>query len=180
MNKYAFLSGLLTLFLLFFQFIPLGIIFGSSGSISNWVLAYFGSINPFVNYYSKISLELMSIGEYQIFLWGIIYNGTLYIWIEVHFITFIFLFCISILAIITTFIASGKESKLGQRLCNFSILFIGLIFAYFLIGIPIYSNLIIGVQLGYFDIFYYLNFGFYVLLLDFILAIVSRINLPVN
>jgi len=113
MNNYAFLSGLLTFFLLFFQFIPLGIIFGSSGSISNWVLAYFGSINPFVNYYSKISLELMSIGEYQIFLWGIIYNGTLYIWFELHIVTFIFLFCISILAIIATLIASGKESKFG-------------------------------------------------------------------
>ena len=180
MNKFAFLSGILTLILLFFQFIPLGIIFGSSGSISNWLLACFGLTNPFINYYSTISLELMSVGDYQVFLWGIINNGTLYTWIEIHFITFLFLFCVSILSIITSFIASGKENKLGQRMCNFSLFFIGVIFAYFLIGIPIYSNLIVGIELGYFNIFYYLNFGFYVLLLDLCITVISRIKHPIN
>lgn len=180
MNKFAFLSGMLTLLLSFFQFIPLGIIFGSSGTISNWVLTYFGFTNPFMNFYSTISLEMMSVSDFQVFLWGIINNGTLYTWIEVHFVTFIFLFCLSILAIITAFIASGKENKLGRRMSNFNLVFVGVIFAYFLIGIPIYSNLIIGIELGYFNIFYYLNFGFYVLALDLILAIVSKIKHPIN
>jgi len=48
MNKFAFLSGMLTLLLLFFQFIPLGIMFGSNGANSNWVLTYFGLTNPFI------------------------------------------------------------------------------------------------------------------------------------
>ncbi|MHA1455977.1 MAG: hypothetical protein ACTSR5_08355, partial [Promethearchaeota archaeon] len=100
--------------------------------------------------------------------------------IEIHLVTFIFLFCLSILAIITAFIASGKENKLGQRMSDFNLVFVGVIFAYFLIGIPIYSNLIIGIELGYFNIFYYLNFGFYVLLVDLILAIVSKIKHPIN
>lgn len=180
MNKFAFLSGLLTLLLLFFQFIPLGIMFGSNGAISNWILTYFGLTNPFISHYSAISLELMTIGDYQVFLWGIINNGILYSWLEIHFVTFIFLFCLSLLSIITAFIASGKENKLGRRMSNFNLVFIGVIFAYFLIGIPIYSNLIIGIELGYFNIFYYLNFGFYVLLLDLILAIVSKIKHPKN
>lgn len=180
MNKFAFLSGLLTLLLLFFQFIPLGIMFGSNGAISNWILTYFGLTNPFISHYSAISLELMTVGDYQVFLWGIINNGTLYSWLEVHFVTFIFLFCLSLLSIITAFIASGKENKLGRRMSNFNLVFIGVIFAYFLIGIPIYSNLIIGIELGYFNIFYYLNFGFYVLLVDLILAIVSKIKHPKN
>jgi hypothetical protein len=180
MNKFAFLSGMLTLLLSFFQFIPLGVTFGSSGVISNWILTYFGLSNPFVSFYSAISLELMSVGEYQVFLWGIINNGILYTWIEIHLVTFIFLFCLSILSILSAFIASGKEDKLGKRMNNFNIAFIGVIFAYFLIGIPIYSNIIVGIDLGYFNIFYYLNFGFYVLLLDLILAIVAMIKHPIN
>ena len=180
MNKFAFLSGMLTLLLLFFQFIPLGIMFGSNGAISNWMLTYFGLTNPFMYYYSTISLEMMSVGDFQVFLWGIINNGTLYTWSEIHFVTFLFLFCLSLLSIITAFIASGKENKLGRRMNNFNLAFIGVIFAYFLIGIPIYSNFIIGIELGYFGIFYYLNFGFYILLLDLILAIISRIKHPMN
>jgi len=123
---------------------------------------------------------MMTVGDFQVFLWGIIDNGTLYTWLEVDFVTFLFLFCLSLLSIITAFIASGKENKLGRRMSNFNLALIGTIFAYFLIGIPIYSNLIIGMELGYFDIFYYLNFGFYVLLLDLILAIVSRIKHPMS
>jgi hypothetical protein len=180
MNKFAFISGLLTLLLLSFQFIPLGLIFGSIGEMSNWVCAYFGLKNPFISFYSTISLELMTIGDYQVFLWGIIIDGMLYTWLEVHFITFLFLFCLSILAIIAAFIASTKKNELGKRMSTFNLIFVGVIFAYFLIGIPIYSNFIIGLELGYFGIFYYLNFGFYILLLDLILAIISRIKHPMN
>lgn len=180
MNKFAFLSGMLTLLLLFFQFIPLGLTFGSSSILSNWILTYFGLNNPFISFYSAISLELISVGEYQVFMWGIINNGALYTWLEVHLITFIFLFCLSILSLLTAFVASGKEDKLGKRMASFNLAFIGVVFAYFLIGIPIYSNIIVGVELGYFNIFYYLNFGFYVLALNLILAIVAMIKHPLN
>jgi hypothetical protein len=180
MNKFAFISGLLTLLLSFFQFIPLGIIFGSTGSMSNWLLTYFGLNNPFMSYYSTISLELMTIGNYQIFLWGILYNGTLYTWLDVHMISFVFLFLFSLIAIITTFIASGKENKLGKRMAILNLIFISLIIGYFLVGIPFYSNIITGIELGYFGIFFYLNFGCYILLLDLILSIISPIKHPMN
>ena len=58
MNKFAFLSGMLTLLLLFFQFIPLGIMFGSNGANSNWVLTYFGlTLIPLLNNIRKFHLK---------------------------------------------------------------------------------------------------------------------------
>jgi len=176
MNKLAFLSGCFTLMLFFLEFIPLGIIFGSPGFFSNWLLTYLGFSNPFMAYYETLPLNLMNYGEYEIFLWGLIQNGTLYSWIEIHLLTFIIFFIFSILAIITTFIASGKATKFGKRMANLNLIFIWSIFGYFLIGIPVYSQQIIGVQFNYFDIFYYLNFGFYLLSTNAILSIFSYVK----
>ena len=176
MNKYAFLSGCFTLMLLFLEFIPLGIIFGTPGLFSNWVLNYLGFSNPFMSYYDSLSLALMNYSEYEIYLWGMIQNGTIYSWIAIHPLTFILLFVLSILAILTSFIASSKSTKFGKRMANLNLICIWAIFGYILIGIPIYSQEIIGIQFNYFDIFFYLDFGFYLLSIDSILSIFSYVN----
>ena len=176
MNKYAFLSGFFTLILSFLEFIPLGINFGSPGLFSNWILTYLGFSNPLMSYYETFSLALMNYGDYEIFLWGLIQNGTLYSWVEIHPLTFIFFFILSILAILASFIASFKSTKFGKRMANLNLICIVFIFGYFLIGIPIYSQQIIGIQYNYFDIFFNLNYGFYLLSIDSILSIFSYIK----
>lgn len=176
MNKYAFLSGCFTLMLSLLEFIPLGVIFGSPGLFSNWILTYFGLSNPIMTYYGTLSLALMNYGDYEIFLWGLTQHGTLYSWLEIHLLTFIFLFILSILAILASFIASAKATKFGKRMASLNLIFMWCIFGYFCIGIPIYSQPIIGIQFNYFDIFYYLNFGFYLLSFNSVLSIFSYIK----
>lgn len=180
MNKLGFISGLISILLVLFQFIPLGIYFGVEGSFSNWPIAFFGIKNPIINAYSTLPLNLFTYENINIYLWGISVNGTLFSWLEVNLLSFIFLFLLSIVSAIVTFIGCKKETKSGKKLMNVNLIILIFVFLFSIIGIPVYSQEILGTQFGYFDIFLYLNYGFYLLLINILIALTAYIKHPLQ
>ncbi|MHA2008335.1 MAG: hypothetical protein ACXABO_04170 [Promethearchaeota archaeon] len=155
MNKFGFISIILTFLLFFLQFIPLGF--------------FFQFENPYVNFKVKVPIQLFTYEDTQIFIWGIKTSGTFHLWFDVNFLSGIFLIFLTPLAGLLTIVGFCKENRVGKRLMNFSFVLMLAVLLYSIIGIPIYSEEILGFQFGYFDIFYYLNFGFYILIINTIL-----------
>ena len=166
MNKYGFLSLILTFVLFFLQFIPIGF--------------YFQFENPIVNSYTRIPIQLFTYEEIQIFFWGIISNGTFRLWFDVNFLTGIFFLIFTPLAAIFNLFGFRRENTTGKRLMNANFVLLLIILLYSIIGIPVYSLEIIGAQLEYFDIFYYLNYGFFILLINVIIAGIGYIKHPIQ
>jgi len=178
MNKLGFISGIITSMLVFLQFIPLGIYFGIEGSFSNWIVAYLGIQNPLFDAYSTLPLNLFTYESQSIFLWGMIINGNLYSWLEINILSFICLTVLSLICVILSFIGCVKRNKTGKRLLNLNLVVLIFIIIYSIIGIPIYSQELLGVQFGYFDIFLYLNYGFYIIIINLIIASFAYIKHP--
>ena len=76
MNKFGFLSLILTFVLFFLQFIPLGV--------------YFQFENPFVNSHVRIPIQLFTFQDNELFIWGMVTNGVFQDWFEVNILTGIF------------------------------------------------------------------------------------------
>ncbi|MHA1149045.1 MAG: hypothetical protein ACTSR8_12475 [Promethearchaeota archaeon] len=181
MNKYGFLSAILTFILLFFHFIPIGIYFKPGGDISLWLLQFFGiNENSFFNYYESIPVDLFHYRNKQVYISGILSGDSFTLWHQIHLFTFFLLFILTVISGIITLIGCTKENKNGAKLMSFNLYALLLIILYILIGIPIYSRVLIDVQFKYLDIFYYLSFGFYILIIDFILALEAKKNHPIN
>ncbi len=181
MNKFGFISSLLTLVLLFLQFLPIGIQFGVEGNISIWLCEYCKiETNPWFKSHVQITLELFHNGNQRVFLWGILNNNKIQMWNEIHLFGFILLFVFGLLAGFLTLFTCAKETKGGKKFMSFNFFVLLIILLFIIIGIPIYSKEILGEKLDIFDIFNYLNFGFYVLLLDFILAAIAYGNHPIK
>jgi len=169
MNKYGFLSSVLFFILLFLPALPIGIYFGSES-------------NPWlgINYYYQISLALLTHESSSVYLWGMSTSGSPLIWYQNHLLTFIFLVLIGTAGATIILIGSFKETETGKKLTRTGFIFQLIAFLYVIIGIPIYSNELIGVQFNYVDIFLFLQFGFYVFLLSTILSLIARIKHPIN
>jgi len=181
MNKFGFISAFLTLVLFLFQYIPLGLYFGSEGPIYTWLSEFFGfSTNSWINSFVQISIEIFSYQGKQIFLFGMSTNGTLQLWFDIHFLTFLILFIITPLTILLAFIGCAKENTSGKKLINTNFFLVLLIFLYCIIGIPIYTKEILGIQFGFMEIFFYLHFGFYILLIDLIMAAIAKSKHPLQ
>jgi len=165
MNKFGFLTLILTFVLFFLQFIPLGV--------------YFQLQYPFVNCHVRIPIQLFTYQNNQLFIWGIKTGGVFVHWFALNILTGIFFIVLLPLAGIITMFGFCKENRTGKKLilANFVILLAILLYA--LIGIPIYSLQIFGVQFGYFEIFLYLNYGFFILLIDLICATIGYIKHPI-
>ena len=177
MNKYGFLSAILTFILLSFHYIPLGIYFEPGGLVPIWLLQFFGiNENPFFNYYESIPVDLFHYSDKQVYISGVLSRGFVTLWYQIHLITFIIMFVLTLLSGLLAFIGCAKESKGGAKLISFNFYALLIIILYLLIGVPMYSLDLIGAQFQYFDIFYYLSFGFYILIIDFILAIAAKKN----
>ena len=166
MNKYGFLSLILTFVLFFLQFIPIGY--------------YFQFEKPVVNSYTRIPIQLFTYEEIQIFFWGIISNGTFRLWFDVNFLTGIFFIIFTPLAALFNLFGFWKENTTGKRLMNLNFVLLLTILLYSIIGIPIYSQEILGIQFEYFDIFFYLNYGFFILLINVIIAGIGYIKHPIQ
>lgn len=168
MNKLGFISSCFTMVLLFLRFIPLGIYFGSQ-------------TNPWLglNYHLEISIQLFNYNGQEIFLWGIFSDNSIKLWMDMHLLAFIFLSCIAFLSIIISFIGCLKEDEAGKKLikANFYCLFAVVLFL--IIGLPIYSDEILGAQLDYLDIFYYIDYGFYLILANLVIALIAIFAHPV-
>ncbi len=156
MNKYGFISLVLTLVLIFLQFIPVGF--------------FFQFENPIVNSYIKIPIQLFTFEDKQLFFWGIQSNGIFQFWFSINSLTGIFFIILTPLAILSNMLGFWRENKIGKKLMNANFVLLLIIFLYSIIGIPIYSGEILGSQFGYFDIFLYLNYGFFLLLINVIVA----------
>ena len=166
MNKFGFLSLILTFVLFFLQFIPLGV--------------YFQFENPFVNSHVRIPIQLFTFQDNELFIWGMVPNGVFQNWFEVNILTGIFFLVLLPLAGILTIFGFWKENKTGKKLMNANFILLLVILLYSIIGIPIYSEEILGVQFNYFDIFSHLNYGFFILLINLILALIANIKHPIQ
>lgn len=166
MNKYGFISLILTLVLFFLQFIPLGI--------------YFQFENPFINCYERIPIQLITYQDNQLFIWGIVTDGVFQNWFEVNVLTGIFFLVILPLAGILTIFGFWKENQTGKKLMSVNFIGLLLVLLYSIIGIPIYSEEILGVQFGYYDIFLYINYGYFILLVNLIFATIGYIKHPIQ
>lgn len=169
MNKLGFISGLISTILLFLPFIPIGIYFGTE-------------TNPWLgfNYYIRFQVSLVKYENVGFFLWGTLTNSSFSIWLFSDILSFIFLTLIGLLAVIFSFLGCFKEDKLGKRFMNFILLANLFLILYVLIGFTIYSRELFGSAFNLLDIYNYLDYGFFILLLNFIISIVAFITHPIE
>ena len=181
MNKFGFLSSILTWVLFLLQFIPLGLIIGVEGPTSFWFGQYFNiNNNTWMSSSVQIPLELFNYGNQQVFLWGIIQGGNISLWYEVHIIGFVMLFSLLLITGILSLIGCAKDSQTGKKLIAFNFFVLLAIILFVIIGIPIYSQELLGAKLEFLDVFFSFNFGFYILLIDFVLAAIAYGNHPIG
>ena len=181
MNKFGFISSILTLVLFFFEFIPLGLIIGAQGNISMWLLNLFGiNSNPWVGAYATFPLEFFNNGTVRIFLWGIISDGSITLWHEIHLISFIFLFCLSLSKGFITLIGSVKETTGGKKIMIFNFITLIIILTYIIIGIPFFSSEILGTNVNIFYILDYLEIAFLLLLFDLLFSYYALNHHPIK
>jgi len=180
MNKFALLSGICTLLLVFFQYIPIGLYFAEGGEISIWMFKVFNiTENPILNHYVQLPLNLFHIGDAKIYLFGIVSSDYSLLWLDIHMLTFIILFVFSLLGGILSLIGCAKESKTGKKLVNANFYLILTVLIYSLLGISIYSQDILNESLQIIELFYYLGFGFYFLLFTLIISIIAKYKHPI-
>lgn len=166
MNKFGLISLLLTSVLYFLQFIPLGISFQFE--------------SPFIITLVKIPIHIFAYENNEIFFWGIIANGNFQFWFNINILTGIFLLILTPLAVIFTFFGMCREDQTGKKLMNANFIILLVIFLYTITGIPIYSEEIFGNKFGYFEIFFYLKYGFYILLINIIIAGIGYFTHPIK
>ncbi|MEE9379348.1 MAG: hypothetical protein V3V33_15090 [Candidatus Lokiarchaeia archaeon] len=133
-----------------------------------------------MNCYERIPIQLFTYQDKELFIWGIVTNGVFQNWFEVNILTGILFLVLLPLAGILTIIGFWKENKTGKKLMNVNFVLLLVILLYSIIGIPIYSEEILGVQFSYFDIFSHLNYGFFILLINLILALIAYIKHPIQ
>jgi len=167
MNKFGFVSSLLTLLLVFLEFIPLGLYIGVSGATSSWVFNIFGiTTNPWLKAYAHFPLEFFNDGELRIFIWGVIRNGDLNLWSDIHLLSFLVLFLLSLVKGILTLIGSFKETGTGKKLMIFNFIALLIVIFYIIAGIPIFSLEIFGNAFDVLELIDFLEISFLLLLID--------------
>ncbi|MGV9198468.1 MAG: hypothetical protein ACOC44_17215 [Promethearchaeia archaeon] len=154
--------------LLFLRFIPLGIYFGSEA-------------NPWLgfNYHLEIPVQIFTCKGQNIFLWGIFSDNTIMFWFDIDILTFGFLSCLALAAVLFSFIGCFKENEVGKKLITANFYCLLAIVIFLVIGIPIYSEKILGTQLEGLDIFLYLDYGFFIILINLIIALIAIYGHPV-
>ncbi|MBY9006782.1 MAG: hypothetical protein KGD63_08495 [Candidatus Lokiarchaeota archaeon] len=173
MNRLGLLSAILTSLTLFLPFIPIGIYFWNE-------LTSTAEINSFI----KLPVSLINFNDIQYFSWGILNQDSFNLWINnssiAFIISFIFLSILSLLAIIFSLIGSTKTNLNGKRIMSYNFFALLFIILYTTLGFTIYSEEIFGIEFGLFEIFLYLDYGFYILLLNLILSIIAFIKHPIE
>ena len=158
MNKLGFCSGLLSIIICFFQSIPLGIYFDSG-----------------VSSYASISLNLFSSNNFDFFLWGKIDQSTLvgHSWLEANLISFFMLYIFTLIAGIITIIGSTIEKISGKAIISLNSLLLLIVIIYISIFIPLNSIELIDTAVDFMELFTSLGSGYFLLIIDFILALFS-------
>ncbi|MBY8983159.1 MAG: hypothetical protein KGD57_09435 [Candidatus Lokiarchaeota archaeon] len=166
MNRLGLLTGIFTCIILLLPFIPIGIYFWNG--VTSTV-----EINSFV----KFPVSMVNFNNVQYFLWGISNGNTFNFWINSNsiafIITFIFLTILSFLAIIFSFIGCAKENPTGKKYMSYSFYALIFIVLYTIFGFTIYSEEIFNINFDFLEIIYYLDYGFYILLLNLFLSYIA-------
>lgn len=158
MNKIGFCSGILSIIISFLQSIPLGIYFASG-----------------ISSYASISLNLFSNNNIDFFIWGTIDQSTLVVhsWLESNLISFFMLNLFMIITGIITIVGSTIEKISGKAIMSLSSLLILIVIIYISIFIPLNSIELIGISIDIMGLFTSLGNGYYILIINFTLALVS-------
>lgn len=158
MNKIGFCSGILSIIISFLQSIPLGIYFESG-----------------ISSYASISLTLFSNNNVDFFIWGTIDQSTLVVqsWLESNLISFFMLNVFMIITGIITIVGSTIERMSGKAIMSLSSLLILIVIIYISIFIPLNSIELIGFSIDIIGLFTSLGNGYYILIINFMLALVS-------
>lgn len=181
MNKFGFISSILTWILLLMQFIPLGIIIGVEGPTSFWFGQYFNILNnPWMSSSAQIPLEIFNYGNQQVFLWGIVQEESIKLWYEIDVLGLLIVLLPSLLAGTLSLIGCAKENQGGKKLIAFNFYALLIVIVFIIIGLPLYSQELLGGWFEILDLFFVLNYGFYILLLDLILAAIAYGTHPVG
>jgi hypothetical protein len=169
MNKFGFISFILTIFSLIFPFLPLGIYFGSE-------------TNPWlgIHSYVKIPTYILNFQGQELYPFGILTSSGLEFWFQINFLSFFFLFILLILAGIFSSVGFLMENRKGKRLIHFNFFALLFVMLFLLIGVSIYSEEIFGYQFMFFEIFQYTYFGFYILLGNLIIALIAYLKHPLS
>ncbi|MFX0155240.1 MAG: hypothetical protein ACFE9Q_12030 [Candidatus Hodarchaeota archaeon] len=107
-------------------------------------------------------------------------NGVFQTWFEINLLTGVLFIVLMSLAAIVVLVGFWKENKTGKKLILVNFIVLLTILLYLIIGIPMLSQEIFGTQIDYLDIFIYLNYGFYILLLNLIFAAISYWKHPIE
>ena len=170
MNKFGLISCILTFFLLFFSYIPLGWFY----------IEYLPWIGPKLKAHVIIPIPLFNYRNNRIFMWGMITaDGRIRYWAFFNILTFIFLSVLTLVAGITAAIGFAMETEKGKKLIMYNNNALIIIIIYALIGMSIYSNEIFGKQF-LFDTFIYIDLGFIILLVDQIFALLAYVKHPLD
>ena len=89
------------------------------------------------------------------------------------------IFSLSLITGILSLIGCTKDNSSGKRLIAINFYALLAISLFIIIGIPIYSQELIGTELNFLDIFFRLNFGFYFLIADLVIAAIAYGNHPI-
>lgn len=165
MNKIGFCSGILSIIISFLQSIPLGIYFDSG-----------------ISSYTSISLSMFSNNNVDFFIWGTIDQLTLVVqsWLEVNLITFCMLNLFMIITGIITIVGSTMERMSGKAIMSLNSLLILIVIIYISIFIPLNSIELIGITIDFMGLFTSLGNGYYILIINVILALVAIRSHPLE
>ncbi|MFX1570776.1 MAG: hypothetical protein ACFFCV_20755 [Promethearchaeota archaeon] len=111
---------------------------------------------------------------------GVITNGVFQTWFEANLLTGVLFIVLMPSATILIIVGFFKENPIGKKLMLFNFIIIIIIILYIIIGIPILSLEILGTFINILDIFIFLNYGFYILILDLIIAIIGYWKHPIE
>ncbi len=181
MNKFGFISSIFTFILLVFQYFPLGLYFGKGDNIYLWLIKYLNEgSNPWITSYAKVPLQIFHYNSKNIYLWGIVSDGNLQLWYEIHILSFFFLALLPFVAVLLAWIGCAKEKKSGKTLIKVNFYFILFAMVYCVLGITLFSKDILGFNVSFYDFLFHLDFGFYLLFIDLIFALIAVINHPIE
>lgn len=165
MNKMGFCSGILSIILAFLQSIPLGIYFSSG-----------------ISSFTAIPLNLFSSSTADFYIWGTVDQTSLAVqwWLQINLISFIMLYVFIIFTGIATIIGSTMIKASGKAIMTLNSLLLIITIIYISIFIPFNSFELIGDSLDFMEMFSSLGNGYYLLVINFILALISMRVHPIE
>ena len=162
LNKPAFMVSLSILIQLIFIYLPIGIYFGDPAQ-------------PWSGFYSQLQmyLHVYQINGSRVYLWGILSENHLGFWYNLHLLTFVLLFLLPCAAAVLAAIGSFKESSGGKKMLKVAMVLQLMAFLHAILGIPYFSPDILGANVGFLEIYANIYFGFYLMVLNTTMLIVS-------